>query len=60
MAAVIYTLTGIILYVTADWLLRRLESRAGRVFENRTLVFFGILLSMALVAFAVIRSLVGT
>jgi len=60
MAAVIYTLTGIILYVAADWLLRRLESRAGRVFENRTLVFFGILLSMALVAFAVIRSLVGT
>lgn len=60
MAAIIYTLTGIILYVAADWLLRRLEERAGRVFENRTLVFFGILLSMALVAFAIIRSVVGT
>ncbi|KPJ79425.1 MAG: hypothetical protein AMJ58_11950 [Gammaproteobacteria bacterium SG8_30] len=60
MAAIIYTLTGIILYVAADWLLRRLEERAGRVFGNRTLIFFGILLSMALVAFAIIRSVVGT
>ena len=59
MAAIIYTLTGIILYVAADWLLRRLEERAGRVFENRTLVFFALLLSMALVAFAVIRAFVG-
>ena len=60
MAAIIYTLTGIILYVAADWLLRRLEERAGRVFGNRTLIFFGILLSMALVAFAIIRSVVAT
>ena len=59
MAAIIYTLTGIILYVAADWVLRRLESRAGRVFENRTLIFFALLLSMALVAFAVIRAFVG-
>lgn len=59
MAAIIYTLTGIILYVAADWLLRRLERRAGRVFENRTMIFFGILLSMALVAFAAIRAFVG-
>ena len=59
MAAIIYTLTGIILYVAADWVLRRLESRAGRVFENRTVIFFALLLSMALVAFAVIRAFVG-
>jgi len=58
-AAIIYTLTGIILYVAADWVLRRLESRAGRVFENRTVIFFALLLSMALVAFAVIRAFVG-
>ncbi len=58
-AAILYVLTGIILYVAADWLLRRLEERAGRVFENRTLIFFGILLSMAMVAFAIIRVVVG-
>ncbi|HEY5645602.1 MAG TPA: hypothetical protein VIS76_06670 [Pseudomonadales bacterium] len=59
MAMLYYTLTGIILYVAADWLLRRLEARAGRIFEHRTLVFFGLLLSMALVAFAAIRAVVG-
>jgi hypothetical protein len=59
MAMLYYTLTGIVLYVAADWLLGRLEARAGRVFEHRTLVFFGLLLSMALASFAVIRRLVG-
>jgi len=56
MAALLYTLTGILLYVAADWILRRLEARAGRVFEGRSLIFFGILLALALVAFAGIRS----
>ena len=59
MALIYYTLTGIILYVVADWVLRQLEARAGRIFEHRTLVFFGLLLSMALVVFAVIRAIVG-
>ncbi len=58
MAAILYVLTGIILYVAADWILRRLEHRAGRVFEGRTLIFFGILLALALVTFAAIRSFV--
>ena len=59
MAMILYTLTGIVLYVLADWLLRRLEARVGRVFEHRSLMFFGLLLGMALVSFALIRSLVG-
>lgn len=57
MAAVYYTITGVVLYLLADWILRLVEARAGRVFEHRTLVFFALLLSMALVAFAVIRRL---
>jgi hypothetical protein len=56
MGAVYYTIAGIILYVAADWLLRRLEARAGRVFEHRSLVFFALLLAMALASFAVIRA----
>jgi phosphotransferase system glucose/maltose/N-acetylglucosamine-specific IIC component len=56
MGAVYYTLAAIILYLAADWILRRLEQRAGRVFEHRTLVFFVLLLSMALVTFAFLRS----
>lgn len=56
MGAVYFTIAGIILYVAADWLLRRLEARAGRTFAHRTLVFFVLLLSMALVTFAILRS----
>lgn len=59
MAMLLYTLTGIVLYVAADWILARLEARAGRQFEHRSLVFFVLLLSMALVSFAIIRSVVG-
>jgi hypothetical protein len=59
MALVYYTLTGIILYGLADWLLRLLETRAGRTFEHRTVIFFGLLLSLALASFAMIRRIAG-
>ena len=55
MEAVYYTVTGIALYLLADRLLVLLERRAGRVFGQRTLIFFGLLLSLALVTFALIR-----
>lgn len=47
--------TGIILYVVSDWVLLRLEAAAGRRFEHRSLVFFVILLVLALASFALIR-----
>ena len=46
---------GIGLYLLADWILRAAERAAGRIFEQRTLIFFVLLLGMALVAFALIR-----
>lgn len=55
--AVYYTLTGILLYVVSDWILQRLELAAGRRFEQRTLLFFFILLALALVTFSLIRVL---
>jgi hypothetical protein len=42
-SAVYYTIAGVVLYLLADGILRRLEARAGRVFEHRTLVFFALL-----------------
>ena len=56
--AVYFTITGVVLYLLADRILRVIETRAGRIFEHRTLIFFVVLLSMALVTFAVIRRLV--
>lgn len=53
--AVYFTVAGILLYWLADRLLVLIERRAGRVLEYRTLVFFVLLLSLALLTFAAIR-----
>jgi len=54
---VIFTLVGIALYVGADRLLDWLERRRGRRFEQRSLIFFGIMLTGALIAFEIIGRL---
>lgn len=55
MELIYLTAVGIALYVFSDFLLRRAEAIAGRRFEQRSLIFFGILLASALVVFALIR-----
>jgi hypothetical protein len=59
MTTVYFTLAAIVLYLAADRLLDLLERRAGHRFENRTLVFFGLLLGLSLVTFAMVRRFVG-
>ena len=59
MEALYFTLTAIACYLLADWLLGRMELIAGRRFENRSLVFFAIILTLALASFALIRNLTG-
>lgn len=53
--AVSYTLAAVLLYVASDWLLQRAERAASRRFEQRSVIFFFILLSLSLAAFWVIR-----
>lgn len=50
-----YTLAGIVLYLLADWILNRIEIRRGARFDNRTLIFFAILLTLALASFQLIQ-----
>jgi hypothetical protein len=54
-----FTLAAIVLYVVSDWALKRMEAYAGRRFEHRTLIFFAIILGLALASFALIRNLTG-
>jgi Ca2+/Na+ antiporter len=54
-----FTAAGIILYVAADWILKRMETAAGKRFQYRSLIFFVILLAMAVTSFAIIRQLAG-
>ena len=56
-SAIYFTLAGIALYLAADWLLERIEVRRGERLEHRTLVFFGILLGLALLTFPLLQSL---
>jgi hypothetical protein len=44
-----------LLYVVSDWILNRIEIRRGARFENRSLVFFLIILVLALVLFNLIQ-----
>ena len=57
MQLILFTILGIALYFVSDRALQALERRAGRVFEHRTLIFFAILLALALVTFAAVQRL---
>jgi len=59
MEIVYFTIAAIFLYVGADWILKRIESAAGRRFEYRSIIFFVVLLVMALTSFALIRHFAG-
>lgn len=54
---VYFTLVGIGLYFASDWILDRLETRRGKRFENRSIIFFVIILVLALVSFQLISFL---
>jgi heme O synthase-like polyprenyltransferase len=57
MEIIYFTLAAVFLYLAADWILKRAEQAAGRHFKYRSLVFFAILLTMAVTSFALIRQL---
>ena len=56
---VYFTLVAAILYLLANWIVERIEVAAGRRFEYRSLLFFAILLTLALVSFGLIRNYTG-
>jgi hypothetical protein len=54
-----FTLAAAILYLGSSWILDRIEIAAGKRFKNRSLLFFGILLTLALTSFSMIRMYTG-
>ena len=59
MSIVYFTLAAAALYLLSDWILERVEVTAGRRFQHRSLVFFSILLTLAMTSFALISQLTG-
>ena len=54
---VYFTLVGIGLYFASDWILDRIETVRGVRFENRSVVFFVIILVLAVASFQLISHL---
>ncbi len=50
-----YTIVGIVLYFGSDWILQKLEQSAGKRFEHRNILFFVIIMVLALFSFTLIR-----
>ena len=59
MSIVYFTLAAAILYLFSDWILDRVEVTAGRRFQHRSLLFFFILLTLAMTSFALVSHLTG-
>ncbi len=57
MEMIYFTLAGLGLYFLSDWILNQIETRRGERFEQRPLIFFGIILVLALITFRLINYL---
>lgn len=54
MEVIYYTLIACGLYFTSDWLLRRMEIWHGAHFKYRSVIFFVIILTLAMITSSVI------
>ena len=57
MEIVVFTLNAIVVYLVADWIVRAMERKKGSALKNRQVIFFVIFLSMALISFNVLKTL---
>ncbi len=53
---VAYTIAAIAIYMVSDAILRQVEQRRAEPLANRSVVFFIIILTIAIITFAIIRS----
>jgi hypothetical protein len=58
MESLYYTIVAILLYFVADWILQRIEVIRGTRLEQRSIIFFVILLTLAVTSFALIRQFI--
>ena len=57
MEIVVFTLNAIVVYLLADWIIRAMERKKGEAIKNRQVIFFVIFLSLALISFNVLKTL---
>lgn len=59
MQIIYFTLVAALLYLASNWLVERIEMALGRRLKSRSLLFFGILMTLALATFSMIRWYTG-
>lgn len=59
MQFVYFTIAAILLYVFSDWLLQKIEAKRGEPLPNRSVIFFAIILVLAIGSFKVVEYLTG-
>ncbi len=59
MAYVYYTITAVLLYLISDWLLNKIEAYFGKRLEYRSVIFFAIILVLAVGSFEIVDRIVG-
>jgi hypothetical protein len=57
MEIVVFTLNAIVVYLLADWFIRVMERKKGSALKNRQVIFFVVFLSLALISFNVLKTL---
>ncbi len=57
MEILIFTLNAIVIYLLSDWIIRLIETRKGEVLKRRQVIFFVVFLSLALISFNILKSL---
>lgn len=57
MEFVYFTISGIVLYFGSDWILNKIEDARGKRFQQRSVVFFTIIMVLAVSSFAMIQYL---
>jgi hypothetical protein len=57
MEIIVFTLNAILVYLLADWIIRVIERKKGEVLKYRQVIFFAVFLSLALISFNVLRTI---
>jgi hypothetical protein len=53
---VLFTLNAIVIYLVADWVVRWMAAKRGEALKNRQIIFFVIFLSLALISFRLLQT----
>ena len=55
MEMIYFTVAAVLLYLLSDWILNQIEIRRGERLENRSLIFFAIILVLSVLLFNLIQ-----